>query len=398
MDFYDSTFYADTRRAMRLHILKTVRDSIVVAASYFFLLIFIYLFLNFLNIQWVYWTFSSVLLAAFVYFKMRMGIKKRDKLIFQFKSMTEDELTYMDNKYDKMEPEFDTLFFFDNYIYFPDEMLFIPYDDIADIKAEFPNIKVKHIPVYLGALLKIRCKSGAKYSVKIKDSKSFRDYHMTIYSSISERKGKRAQAVKAYRPVDSDVLKTAADHTSAEITSKLCGLAFRHKTLKIAAWDILIFSMYVLAAFTYFTIVQKNDLFLPFIAVSAAADAIFLITAVIWLSAKREKMAVRTDKFSAADFNAIKQGQAMFGTFFMLDNCIWFFRENMSLDYSDIEKASAVRLFLRRIPDGVRLDIHLKSGKKCRIRVKNWFEYQTYEEIFLTDLNEKLSKNNFQEV
>lgn len=398
MDFYDSIFYADLRRAMRLHILKTVKNSIVAAAAYFFLLIFIYLFFKFLNIQWVYWTFSSFLLAVFVYFQMRAGIKKRDKLIFQFKSMTEDELAYMDNKYDKMKPEFDTFFFFDDHIYFPDEMLFISYDDIEDIKAEFPSIKIKHIPVDLGAILKIRCKSGAKYSIKIRDRKGFRDYHMTIYSSIAERRGKHVQAVREYKPFDSAVLKIAADRSSAEIASKLCELAFRHKALKFVFWDILLLFIYGLAAFTYFTIAQDNNLFLPFIAVSAAVNVIFLISAIIRLSVKREKMTDRTDKFSKADFNVIKQGQAMFGTFFILDNCIWFYRENIAFDYSDIERASAACIFLRRISDGVRLYIHLKSGKKCMIRIKNRFEYQAYEKKFLNDLNEKINNNNFREV
>ncbi len=50
MDFYDSIFYADLRRAMRLHILKTAGITVIAAAVYFFFSVFIYLFLKFLNL------------------------------------------------------------------------------------------------------------------------------------------------------------------------------------------------------------------------------------------------------------------------------------------------------------------------------------------------------------
>lgn len=396
MDFYDSIFYADLRRAMRLHILKTAGSTVIAAAVYFFFSVFIYVFLNFLNMQWIYWTFSAALVVLFICREMHIGFKKRDKLIFQFSEMNGEKLAETEEKYYAMNPEFDTFFFLDEYVYFPDHMLLIPYDDVADVKSEFPSIKVMHIPISLGAILKIRCVYGAKYSVRIRKSHEFRDYHMTIASSIASRQKKHTQTVREYEPLDKSISENAADLTCSETAEMLCGRAFRHKILKTVGLDMGLFFAYWVI--TCFVLILWEAWYAQFIAVSAAADIILLIVLLIRLSAKREEMIQRTDKFSAADFEAVKQGRAMFGTFFMLEDCIWFFWENTALDYDSILNVTSAYHFSSSIPDGIRLEFRLKSGKKCRIYVKKWFEYKAYEKTFLNDLNEKINKNNFQEV
>lgn len=396
MDFYDSIFYADLRRAMRLHILKTAGITVIAAAVYFFFSVFIYLFLKFLNMQWIYWTFSAALAVLFVFREMHIGLKKRDKLVFQFSEMNGERLAEAEKKYYAMDPEFGTFFFLDEYIYFPDHMLLIPYDDVADVKSEFPSIKVMHIPVSLGAILKIRCAYGAKYSVRIRKSREFRDYHMTLASSIASRQKKHTQTVGEYEPLDKSVSETVSELTFSETAAMLCGRAFRHKVLKTVGLDMGLFFAYWVI--TCFVLILRKDWYAQFIAVSAAADIIVLIMLLIRLSSKREEMLQRTDKFSAADFETVKQGRAMFGTFFMLEDCIWFFWENTALDYDSILNVDSAFHFSSGIPDGIRLEFRLKNGKKRRIYLKKWFEYKAYEKAFLNDLNEKISKNNSREV
>lgn len=396
MDFYDSIFYADLRRAMRLHILKTAGSAIIAAAVYFFFSVFIYLFLNFLNMQWIYWTFSAALLVLFVCREMHICFKKRDKLIFQFSEMNGERLAKTEERYYAMNPEFDTFFFLDEYVYFPDHMLLIPYDDVADVKSEFPSIEVMHIPINLGAFLKIRCVYGAKYSIRIRKSHKYREYHMTLASSISSRRKKQTETVRIYEALDKSVSEIAADLTYSETAAELCGRAFRHKALKTVGWDMVLFFAYWVI--TCFVLILWEAWYAQLIAVSAAADIIVLIVLIIRLSAKREEMIQRTDKFSATDFETVKQGRAMFGTFFMLEDCIWFFWENTALDYDSILNVTSAFHFSSGIPDGIRLDFRLKNGKKCRIYVKKWFEYKAYEKNFLNDLNKKINKNNFQEV
>lgn len=396
MDFYESIFYADLRRAMRLHILKTAGITVIAGAVYFFFSVFIYLFLNFLNMQWIYWTFSAALVVLFVFREMHIGFKKRDKLIFQFSEMNGEKLAETEEKYYAMNPEFGTFFFLDEYVYFPDHMLLIPYDDVADVKSEFPSIKVMHIPISLGAILKIRCVYGAKYSVRIRKSHEYREYHMTLASSIAARQKKHRQTVREYEPLDKSVSETVSDLTFSETAAMLCGRAFRHKALKTVGLDMVLFFAYWII--TCFILILWEAWYAQFIAVSAAADIIILILLLIRLSSKREEMIQRTDKFSAADFEAVKQGHAMFGTFFMLEDCIWFFWENIALDYDSILNVTSKYHFSSSIPDGIRLEFRLKNGKKCRIYVKKWFEYKAYEKNFLNALNEKISKNNFQEV
>ncbi len=220
---------------------------------------------------------------------------------------------------------------------------------------------------------------------------------MTLASSIASRQKKHTQTVGEYEPLDKSVSETVSELTFSETAAMLCGRAFRHKVLKTVGLDMGLFFAYWVI--TCFVLILRKDWYAQFIAVSAAADIIIiLIVLLIRLSSKREEMMQRTDKFSAADFETVKQGRAMFGTFFMLEDCIWFFWENTALDYDSILNVDSAFHFSSGIPDGIRLEFRLKNGKKRRIYLKKWFEYKAYEKAFLNDLNEKISNNNSREV
>ena len=130
--FYNSIFFADVRKGVRRYIIKSVLTTILTAALFFLVFFYVYSFLTFINMQWVYRLIFAVLTVLYACIKIRSGLKRRDKIIGQFCEMSSEELTAMEEKYDKASPEYMTLFLLDEYIYFPDEMLLIPYQEIEE--------------------------------------------------------------------------------------------------------------------------------------------------------------------------------------------------------------------------------------------------------------------------
>lgn len=181
-----------------------------------------------------------------------------------------------------------------------------------------------------------------------------------------------------------------------ETAASLCGKAFRKGTAKTVVFDIILMLVYLMV--TCFVIVFGKVCYAVFLVISAAVDAFIVMMLIRRLAAKRDDMITRAEKFSVSDFETIAQRMIVFGTFFMLDDCLWFFSENYALDYEEIEKMTSVYHSTNHIPDGVRLDFRLKNKKVYRIWVKNWIDYKKYNESFLNDLNDKINKNNFQEV
>ncbi|MDE6596178.1 MAG: hypothetical protein K2K44_09220, partial [Oscillospiraceae bacterium] len=246
MDFYNSRFYADLKRAMRLHIFNVVITTILAAIMFFVLLFFIYAFFGFLNMQWLYWIIFAVFIALFVCKEMRPAFKKRNKIVSQFCGMNSGTLAAMDDRYDTMTAEFGTLFLFDEYIYFPDAMLLIPYSDIAKATAEFPRVKVMHFfRIGVGAVLKIRCMNGKKYSINIKHRKEFRDYHKSFLAALGETTAIAIKDIDYKELADKNIIaKITANCNRSEAVKKLCSKAFWLDAAKAAAADLVIMLAY----------------------------------------------------------------------------------------------------------------------------------------------------------
>ncbi|MDE7303136.1 MAG: hypothetical protein K2N60_07460 [Oscillospiraceae bacterium] len=395
MEFNESRFYADVGRAIRLHILKSVVSTAFIAFLFSFPMVPVYFFFKMNNIPWVSHIIFAALIVLIFYKEMLRPLKKRDKIIGQFSSMDSDKLSAMDKKYDVMDPEFNTLFLFDEYIYFPDDMLLIPYSEIADAQAEFPRVRLFHFfRVNTGAILNIRCVSGAKHSVRIRDSSGFRDYSTRLLRLLDSASADARNDIDYKDLADKNaVLKVTQSCNRAEAIAKLCGKAFRFDIAKIIFADIII-----ILAYWWLTDSLAFELgearYTSFMAVSAAIDAAAVIAMILRSGAKREKMIRRTEKFSVADLETIEQGRALFGTFFMLEDCLWFFWENVSVDYGDIADLS-VSCHISNI---ALLEIGLKSKKTVRVLIRKWFEYMAYHDSFSNDLKEKIKENNFREV
>lgn len=395
MEFNESRFYADVGRAMRLHIIKAVGSTVFIAFLFSFPMMPVYIFFKMNNIPWISHIIFAALTALIFYKEMLRPLKKRDKIVGQFRGMDSEKLSAMDKKYDVMDPEFNTLFLFDGYIYFPDDMLLIPYSEIANAQAEFPRVKIFRLfRVNTGAILNIRCVNGTKYSVKIRDSSGFRDYGASLLRSLDTASTDAQKDIDYKDLADKNaVLKITANRSRGEAVSRLCGKAFRLDIVKIIFADIIIMLAYWwLTASLEFEFGETR--YASFMAVSAAVDAVAVIVLILRAGAKREKMLHRTEKFSIADLETIEQGRALFGTFFMLDDCLWFFLENVSVDYGDIADMTVSC----HISNLALLEISLKSKKTVRVLIRKWFEYMTYHESFLNDLKEKIKENIFQEV
>ncbi|MDE6763041.1 MAG: hypothetical protein K2J73_05115 [Oscillospiraceae bacterium] len=386
MEFNESRFCADVGRAVRLYIFKSVGSTAFIAFLFSFPMLPVYIFFKMNGIIWVSHIIFAALTALIFYKEMRRPLKRKEKIMRQFCGMDGEKLSAMDKKYDVMAPEFNTLFLFDEYIYFPDDMLLIPYSEIADAQAEFPRIKLfRFFRVTTGAIMNIRCVNGTKYSVNIRDSSGFRDYGASFLQALE------TMSYAARRDIDykdladkNAVLKITANCSRGEAVSRLCGKAFRLDIAKIIFADIIIMLAYWwLTASLEFELGETR--YASFMAVSAAVDAAAVIVLILRAGAKREKMLHRTEKFSITDLETIEQGRALFGTFFMLDDCLWFFLENVSVDYGDIADMT-VSCYISNL---ALLEISLKSKKTVRVLIRKWFEYMTYHESFLNDLKNK---------
>lgn len=395
MDFDESIFYADIRRAVRLHVFRAVCETFLLMLLFSYLLIPVYIFFHMNNILWIYWIFLAVFIGLCFYWRFCPALKKRDKITAQFSEFDRDALAQLEKKYDVMSPEFNTLFLFDDYIYFPDDMLLIPYSEIAVVQSEFPRIKLfRFFRVNTGALLNIRCVNGKKYSVKMRDGRGFRDYGERLLRLLDSAADDARSGIDYKALADKNaVLKITANCSRAEAIAKLCGKAFWFDIAKIAAVDIIIVLVYLwLTASLDFELGETR--YTSFMTVSAAVDAVAVIVMILLAGAKRNKMISRTEKFSVADLEAIEQGHALFGTVFMLESCLWFFRENVSVNYADIADLS-VSCHISNI---ALLEIGLKSKKTRRVLIMKWFEYMTYHDRFLNDLKKKIKENILQEV
>lgn len=395
MDFKESIFYADMRRAVRLHVFKAVRETFLLIFLFSYLLIPVYFFFSMNNILWIYWIFLAAFIGLCFYWRFRPALKKRDKITAQFSEFDSDILAQLEKKYDVMSPEFNTLFLFDDHIYFPDDMLFIPYSEIAEANAEFPRVKILHIfRVSVGAILKIRCINGKKYSINVRDKQEFRDYHTSFLSAVEEKSALARKDIDYKELADKNtVIKNNENCNSAEVITKMCRKAFWLDAAKIAAVNTII-----MLAYRWLTSSFSLDIgearYKSFMIISAAVDAVILIIFVFFANIKRGEMISRTEKFSLADIETIKQGRALFDTVFMLDDCLWFFCENIAVDYGTIANLSAVY----HISNFALLEITLNNKKKRRVIIRKWFEFNSYQEDFFKDLHEKINKNNFQEV
>ena len=395
MEFNESIFYADMRRAVRLHVFSAVRETFLLMFLFSYLLIPVYFFFSMNNILWIYWIFLAVFIGLCFYWRFRPALKKRGKITAQFSEIDSDALAQLEKRYDVMSPEFNTLFLFDEYIYFPDDMLLIPYSEIADAQAEFPRVKLFHFfRVNTGAILHIRCVSGAKHSVRIRDSSGFRDYSARLLRLLDSASADARNDIDYKDLADKNaVLKVTQNCNRAEAIAKLCGKAFRFDIAKIIFADIII-----VLAYWWLTNSLAFELgeaqYTSFMAVSAAIDAAAVIVMILRSGAKREKMIRRTEKFSLADLETIEHGRALFGTLFMLEDCLWFFWENVSVDYGDIADLS-VSCHISNI---ALLEIGLKSKKTVRVLIRKWFEYEAYHDSFLNDLKGKIKENIFREV
>ena len=390
MEFNESIFYADMRRAVRLHVFSAVRETFLLMFLFSYLLIPVYFFFSMNNILWLYWIFLAVFIGLCFYWRFRPALKKRGRITAQFSEIDSDALAQLEKRYDVMSPEFNTLFLFDDYIYFPDDMLLIPYSEIAETSAEFPRIKLLHIfRVRVGASLEIRCVNGKKYSVNIRNKQDFLEHHKTFLMNLD------TASASARNSIDYKELagKNTDSGNSAEIIAKMCGKAFWFVTAKITAVDIIIMLAYwwFVSAFSF---ELGEAQYKAFMTISAAVDAVILIILIFRANIKRGEMISRTEKFSLTDLEAIKQGRALFDTVFMLDDCLWFFCENIAVDYGTIASLSTVY----HISNFALLEIALKNKKKHRVIIKKWFEFNSYRKDFYKDIHEKINKNNFQEV
>ncbi len=192
--FEDTRFFSDTKRAMRLHILKTLKTVTIAALLYPCFTLFLYIFFSFISMLWAYWVMTAILFALLIYREIRPALKKKVNLLGRFMEISSEELFTMDEKYSAMTPIFNTLFLFDKYIYFPDDMLLIPYTELNDIKEEFSEISLLSIFYVFhffrfktGAALKIICTDGSKYRVKIRKFDEYRDYRLSFFSSLYEQ-------------------------------------------------------------------------------------------------------------------------------------------------------------------------------------------------------------------
>ena len=390
MDFKETIFYADMRRAVRLHVFKAVRETFLLIFLFSYLLIPVYFFFSMNNILWLYWIFLAVFIGLCFYWRFRPALKKRDKITAQFNEIDRDTLAQLEKKYDVMSPEFNTLFLFDDHIYFPDDMLLIPYSEIAEAAAEFPRVKfLKFFRVRVGASLVIRCVDGKKYSIKIRNKQEFLELHDRFLMRLDTASGAARNSID-YKELAG---KNTDSGNSAEIITKMCRKAFWFVTAKITAVDIII-----MLAYRWLTSTISLDIgevrYKSFMAISIAIDAVILIILIFRANIKRGEMIVRTEKFSLTDLEVIKQGRALFDTVFMLDDCLWFFYENIAVDYGTIADLSAEY----HISNYALLEITLKNKKKHRVIIRKWFEFNSYREDFFKDLHKKINKNNFQEV
>lgn len=395
MEFRESRFYADIGRAVRLYILRSAGSTAFIVFLFSFPMVPVYVFFKMNNIPWVSHIIFAALIALIFYREMLRPLKRKNRLTERFLKMDDESLAAMDKKYDVMEPEFNTLFLFDEYIYFPDEMLLIPYSDIAAAQSEFPRVKLFHFfHVTTGAILNIRCVDGTKYSVKIRDGRGFRDHGSRLLEALDTAADSARMNIDYKTLADKNaVLKITANLSRKDIAAKLCGKAFGLDIVKIIFADII-----VILAYLWLTVSLDFELgetrYASFMVVSAAVDAAAVIALILRAGAKREKMLRRAESFSIADLETIEQGNAIFGSFFMLDNCLWFFWENVSVEYGDIA-AMTVSCHIFNI---ALLEIGLKNKRTVRVLIRKWFEYLAYHESFLNDLKEKIKENNFQEV
>lgn len=386
---------------MRRHIIKTICKTILTAVLFFLVFFYVYYFFVFINMQWVYWLIFSALTVLYSFMKMRTGLKRRDKIIGQFCEMSNEELTAFEEKYDQALPEYMTLFLLDDYIYFPDEMLLIPYQEIEEAKEYLPYIRYKHlIRINTGTFLKMKCSDGKKYSVRIRDEREYRENYSIFLSKLDERRKRHRQNVSDLKYASgNDVMKLTADSSPKEAITKLCEAAFRHCSLKVLIYDIVIlFGAYL---FLNGIVIELGETFYKAIwAISVSVSVIVPIVLIFRFSAKREDMLMRTEKFSPEDIKNIMNGRVFFGELFILDNCLWFIRKNVAVNYEDIDSVTPVydRYKFIRILNTLQLDFRLKSKKTYRIRVKSVYEYKERQQSFVNELKEKINKNIFQEV
>lgn len=395
MDFNESIFYADIRRAVRLHVFGAVRETFLLMFLFSYLLIPVYFFFSMNNILWIYLIFLAVFIGLCFYWRFRPALKKRDKITAQFSEIDRDALAQLEKRYDVMNPEFNTLFLFDGHIYFPDDMLLIPYSEIAEARAEFPRIKILHIfRVRVGVVLEIRCVNGKKYSIKIRNKQEFLEHHEKLLLRLDTESAAARNRVDYKELADKNaVIKNTESCNSAEVITKLCRKAFWLDTAKIAAADIIIMLAYWwLVSSCSFELGEAR--YKAFMTISAAVDAVIVIALIFRSHAKRDEMIIRSGKFPLADLEAIKQGRALFDTVFMLDSCLWFFCENIAVDYGAIANLSPVY----HISNFALLEITLKNKKKRRVIIRKWFEFNAYREDFFNDLYDKINENNFKEV
>lgn len=396
--FYDSIFFADVRRAVRRHIIKTVWTTILTEALFFLIFFYVYYFFVLINMQWIYWLIFAALTALLFYIKIRPGLKKRDKIIRQFCAISNDELIAVEKKYDKASPEFMTLFLLDEYIYFPDEMLLIPYEEIEEAKADFPYIKFKHfIRINTGAFLKLKCSDGKKYSLKIRESQEYREYHDKFLSQLDKRREEHRQKVNDLKYASgSTVRKITSDRTPKEAITKLCEAAFRHCALKVLVYNIVI----LLGAYLFLNgiVIEFGEVFhKAFWAVSLSADVIVMIVLIFRFSARREEMLICTEKFSPEDVETIMKGRVFFGELFILDDCLWFVRQNAAVDYDDIDSIEPVydSYNFFRILNNLHLNFCLKNKKAYKVRIKSVPEYKERYQSFIDELRKKPTKITF---
>lgn len=393
MDFQETTFCADMRRAVRLHFFGAARDTLLITFLFSLLLLAIHAISSMNGIAWLFWIGFAAFVGICFYLHFRTALKKRDKLAARFAEIDGDALAAMEKKYEAMQPEFSTLFLLEEYIYFPDDMLLIPYSEIAAADADFPRIRLfRFFRVSIGASLKIICTDGRKYSVKIRDSGGFKEYHERFLRSLDGLS-------EAHRRDFSDYSLQAADSAnvgdckSGEAAEKLCGKAFRFDIVKVFAADVIIV-LFFLWLFSSMEFELGESGYKAFLAISAAVDAVAMTVIILLLSRKRENMVKRTDKFSPSDFEKIKRGQAMFGTVFMLDDCLWFFWENVSIDYTSIKSLSEeFHIFGAGL---VRFE--LKRGGARRVWIRKWYEYKAYHSDFSAEIRKKISEKSIREV
>ena len=183
-------FKNDINRALRKRIFSSIGYILLALLFVSYLLLSVAAFLYFVGYGWVTWIIVAAVIALFIYIETFSLNKYKAKMKKHLSQLSDETIAELERQYRKSEAEFSSFYMFDTHIYAPEQLIFVPYEIISDVKMDYRrHISVRHpLRSFKVANLVINCIDNSVYKINIKDIDDFRECFDTLCTSIYKRR------------------------------------------------------------------------------------------------------------------------------------------------------------------------------------------------------------------